>query len=63
MILNINKEALEGLSLTDVANEFCREIASKLNIFGEISDIDIPHDDSSNTNFLTYISFVFSFPF
>ena len=37
MILNIYKEGLEELSLTDVANEFCRESETRLNTFGKVS--------------------------
>ena len=38
----LNKEALEELSLTESANEFCREIETRLQKFGKFNGKDIP---------------------
>ena len=44
MLLNTYKEAFDELSLTDIANEFCRESDGRLNMFGAFTERDTPHD-------------------
>ena len=49
----VYKEGLEELSLTDVANEFCRESETRLNTFGKLSDKDIPQQFSKKVSVAT----------
>ena len=52
-LLNTYKEALDELSLIDVANEFCRESDARLNMFGTFPERDTPHDFQAKVSVAT----------
>ena len=53
MLLNTYKEALDELSLIDIANEFCRESDARLNMFGTFTERDTPHDFQAKVSVAT----------
>ena len=53
MLLNTYKEALDELSLIDIANEFCRESDTRLNMFRTFTERDTPHDFQAKVSVAT----------